>query len=260
MRLLMVGDIVGRPGRNCARDLLPKIKENYKVDFVIANGENAAGGLGINRKTADELFNYEIDVLTMGNHVWDKKEIYNFVDSEERLLVPANYPPGTPGKGYKVYEKNGVKIGVINLSGRVFMEELDCPFRAADEIIKSIAHKTEMIFLDFHAEATSEKLALAYYLDGRISALIGTHTHVQTADERIFTNGLAYLTDVGMTGPIESILGMEHESIVKKFLTKLPCRFEVAGGDVQLNAAVIDIDEKSGKSTNIERIFETHNF
>ncbi len=260
MRILMVGDIVGRPGRNCIRDMLPKIKENYQVDFVVANGENAAGGHGLTRKTSDELFSYEIDVLTMGNHVWDKKEIFNFIDAEERIVRPANYPPGTPGRGFNVFTVNSCKIAVLNLSGRVFMSDLDCPFRKADEAIEELNKLSDFIILDFHAEATSEKIAMSFYLDGKVAAIIGTHTHVQTADEKISQEGTAYLTDVGMTGPINSILGMESETIVKKIVTKLPAKFEVASGDAQFNAILIDIDDKSGKAENVERIQEHHNF
>lgn len=261
LRFLMIGDIVGSPGRNCIRDLLPKIKENYQIDFVIANGENIAGGFGLTRKTTDELYSYEVDVITTGNHVWDQKEIYNFINSEVKLLRPANYPPGVPGRGYEIYSKNGVDIGIINLNGSVFINNFDCPFRTADKILEEIKPEVNIIVVDFHAEATSEKLALAYYLDGRVSAVLGTHTHVQTADERIFESGMGYITDIGMTGPYESVLGMEHEPIIEMFVNKLPQRFGVAPGETaQFNAVIIDIDENSGKCKKIERFQEIHQF
>lgn len=261
MRILMIGDIVGSPGRNCVRDLLPQIKANYEIDFVVANGENSAGGHGLTRKTAEELFSYHVDVLTMGNHVWDKKEIFNFIDNEKRVIRPANYPPQTPGRGLGLFNKNGVKIGVINISGDVFMENLDCPFRTADFSIKGLGDQPDIIIVDFHAEATSEKIAMGYYLDGRVSAIFGTHTHVQTADERILEKGACYITDVGMTGPYDSVLGMNYEPIINKFVTKLPGKFEVAKGDrVQFNAVIAEIEELSGNAKSIERLQEIHDF
>jgi len=252
MRFLAIGDIVGRPGRNMIKNTLSKIKENYKIDVVIANCENAAGGNGITKKVADELFSYGINVMTMGNHVWANKEIFSFIDNEHRIVRPANYPDGTPGRGYNIFVCNGMEYAVINLCGRVFMDILDCPFRQIDNMLSKI--KTKIIIVDFHAEATSEKKALAYYLDGRVSCVFGTHTHVQTADERILPKGTGFITDVGMTGPYESILGIEKELVIKKFTSQLPVRFEIAKGIGQFNGIIFDVDEKSGQSTHIERV------
>lgn len=256
MRFLVIGDIVGRPGRKAVKASVQGIKQELKIDFVIANGENAAGGNGITREIAQELFSAGIDVLTMGNHVWDKKEIYEFIGAENRIVRPANYPPGSPGRGSFVYEYGNIKIGVINLSGRVFMPPLDCPFRTAEELVQQIKNEAHIIIVDFHAEATSEKIAMGWYLDGKVSAVCGTHTHVQTADERVLPQGTAYISDLGMTGPKDSVLGVETDLVVQKFLSAMPARFEVAGGCYQLNAAVIDIDEKTGLATSIKRIVE----
>lgn len=250
----MVGDIVGNAGRRGISDNIKSLKDEYKINFVIANGENAAGGNGITQKIANELFSYGINVLTMGNHVWDKKEILDFIDKEDRIIRPANYPPNTPGKGYNIFNVNGYKIGVISLSGRVFLSDLDCPFRVSKQIIDEIRKVTNIIIVDFHAEVTSEKLALGWYLDGQVSALCGTHTHVQTADERLLSNGTAYITDLGMTGPRDSVLGVETEIIINKFLTQLPSRFEVAKGLYQFNGVVIDIDEETGLAKDIQRV------
>jgi len=248
---MMIGDIVGRVGRRAVKTNL----DDIKCDFVIANGENAAGGNGITKEIAQELFSYGVDVLTMGNHVWNKKEIFNFIDQEKRIIRPANYPPGAPGIGGCFFEKrNNIKIAVINLAGRVFMPGIDCPFRKADELVGKLKEQTQVVLVDFHAEATSEKLAMAWYLAGRVSAVCGTHTHVQTADEQLLPGGTAYITDVGMTGPSNSVIGIKRELIIDKFLTQLPRRFEVAGGSFQFNAVVIDIDEETGESTGIKRI------
>lgn len=261
MKVLMIGDIVGKPGRKCVRDLLPQIKVNYNIDFVIANGENAAGGRGITREISDKLFSYGIDVITMGNHVWDNKEVFNFIDREKRIIRPANYPPEVPGRGYGIYSCNDLNIGVFNLSGRVFMPSLDCPFRKADTIIDELNDKCDILILDFHAEATSEKIAMGRYLDGRVAAVFGTHTHVQTADERVLEGGSSFITDTGMTGPLDSILGMDSENVIKKFLTQLPARFEVArGAAAQFNGVIINIDENTGLTSSIERFQETHEF
>lgn len=255
IRLIMIGDIVGRPGRRAVKDNLPGLVQEQNIDFVIANGENAAGGNGLTREIARELFACGVNVITMGNHVWNKKEILNFIDNETRLIRPANYPPGTPGKGYGIYNtKNNIKIGVFNLSGRIFMPDLDCPFRSASSILPILKEKSNIILLDFHAEATSEKIALAYYLDNKISAFCGTHTHVQTADERILPGGTAYITDVGMTGPYESVIGVKKELVIEKFITQMPRKFEVAAGLFQFNAVRIDIDEDTGKAISITRI------
>ncbi|MEZ0535741.1 TIGR00282 family metallophosphoesterase [Caldicellulosiruptoraceae bacterium PP1] len=252
MRFLAIGDVVGRPGRNIIKNSLNKVKENYHIDVVIANCENSAGGNGISKKVADELFSAGINVMTMGNHVWANKEIFAFIENEHRIVRPANYPEKTPGRGYNIYINNGNEYAVINLCGRVFMENFECPFKRIDEILERL--KTKIILVDFHAEATSEKKAFGYYLDGRVSCVFGTHTHVQTSDERILPNGTAYITDVGMTGPYESILGVDKDLVIQKFITMLPVRFEVAKGMAQLNGVIIDIDENSGKATNIQRL------
>lgn len=258
MRLLMLGDIVGRPGRRAINQFLPSFKTSEQIDFVIANGENSAGGIGITQKVADQLFAAGIDVLTTGNHVWDKREAALLLNQQPRILRPANYPHGTPGQGASVYPvKPNLNIGILNLSGTVFMEDLDCPFRVGRELVRSLTKQTSIVLVDFHAEATAEKIALARYLDGSITALCGTHTHVQTADEQILPFGTAYITDLGMVGPKDSVLGVSTELVIKKFLTKMPVRFEVATGVVQLQGVIIEIDEVSGKSINIKRINET---
>ncbi len=255
MRLLFIGDIVGRPGRKAIKETVSGLKREKSIDIVIANGENAAGGNGLTRDVAGELFNAGIDILTMGNHVWDKKEILTFIDKEKRIVRPANYPPGTPGSGFVVCDVGNSKLGIINVSGNVFMPSLACPFRTVAGIVKEISAETQNIFVDFHAEATSEKIALGWYLDGKVTAVCGTHTHVQTADENILPEGTAYITDVGMTGPKESVLGVKKELVIDKFLTQMPARFEVSNSLYQFNAVVIDFDENSGRASNIQRIF-----
>ncbi|SHK71929.1 TIGR00282 family metallophosphoesterase [Desulforamulus aeronauticus] len=256
MRILMIGDIVGRPGRRAILENLSCLRREMNVDFVIANGENAAAGHGITKEIAKQLFNAGVDVFTMGNHVWNKKEVFDYIEKEKRLLRPANYPPGTPGAGYQLYEtKNGVTIGVVNVSGRIYMQELDCPFRTMDHILKQLQYQTNLIFVDFHAEATSEKVAMGWYLDGKVTAICGTHTHVQTADERILPNGTAYITDIGMTGPRDSVIGVATEIVLEKFITQMPRRFEVADTTYQLNAVVIDVNPDNGQALKIDRIF-----
>lgn len=254
MRILMIGDVVGKPGRKALTENLKSLKTELKIDFVIANGENAAGGNGITKPTAQELFASGVDVLTMGNHVWDKREVFEFIEQETRIVRPANYPPGTPGRGAFVFEVNGRKVGVVNISGRVFLSELDDPFRKVRGLVEEIRKQTPIVIVDFHAEATSEKIAMGWYLDGKVSAVCGTHTHVQTADERILPQGTAYITDLGMTGPRDSVLGVEVDIILEKFLSQLPVRFEVASGPYQLNGVVIDIDEDTGEATDISRV------
>lgn len=255
MKLLMIGDIVGRPGRTIVREKLPILKRESGIDFVIANAENAAGGNGITEKIKQELIISGIDFLTMGNHIWDNKDVFNFIEEEQRIIRPANYPVQTPGKGYQLVElENGIVIGILNIAGRVFMNPLDCPFRTADAVLDKMKALTNIIIVDFHAEASSEKVAMGWYLDGRVSLIAGTHTHIQTADERILPNGTAYITDIGMTGPRDSILGIEKELVIKKFLTQLPVRFEVAKGPVQLNGVVVEIDTSSGKAKSIKRV------
>jgi hypothetical protein len=254
LRILFLGDIVGRPGRRAVHELLPTLKKTYEPRFTIANGENAAGGNGITRDVADELFSAGIDVLTMGNHVWDNKDVYTFIDGDDRIVRPANYPPGSPGSGFTIAHRADCVIGVVNLSGRVFMPPLDCPFRAIDQIIPDIIKKTPIIIVDFHAEATSEKSAFSWYVDGQVTAVIGTHTHIQTADERVLPKGTAYITDVGMTGPRDSVLGVRVDQVLDKLIGLRPVRFEVAGGPLQLNAVSIDTDETSGRVREIQRI------
>jgi len=257
VRLLLIGDIVGRPGRRAVKEFLPRLVSQFDIEFVIANGENAAGGNGLTREVAQELFSHGINVLTMGNHVWDKKEIFNFIEEESRIIRPANYPPGTPGVGYGVFStKRGAKVAVGNLSGRVFMPDLDCPFRKADAILAEMTKYTAVTVIDFHAEATSEKSALGWYLDGRASCVVGTHTHVQTADERILPGGTGYITDLGMTGPRDSVIGVKRELVIDRFLTQLPARFEVAGGSIQFNGLFVEIDQATGRAVNILRINE----
>ena len=255
MRLLMIGDIVGRPGRRAVRQNLPDLVRQFGVDVVIANGENAAGGNGITREVAKELFTSGVDVITMGNHVWNQKEIYTYIDQESRIIRPANYPPGAPGLGCTVLRSgNGLEFGVFNISGRVFMQELDCPFRKADEIVNQLKDRVNIVLVDFHAEASSEKVAMGWHLDGRVSAVCGTHTHVQTADERVLPGGTAYISDVGMTGPRNSVIGVKKDLVIERFMTQMPRRFEVAEGLYQFNAVLIELDEVSGRAVSIDRI------
>lgn len=254
MNLLIIGDIVGRPGRQAIRNFLPEIVRQYKIEFIIANAENASGGRGLTREVMNELLGAGIDVLTMGNHVWDNKEIFSFIDDEPRLIRPANYPHPCPGQGYHVYQAGfNQKIAVINVSGRVFMPALDCPFRTTEQIIADLP-EVDYIIIDIHAEATSEKQAFGYYFDGQVSAVVGTHTHIQTADERILSEGTAYITDLGMTGPIESVLGMDRNVVINKFLLQRPIRFEVAKGPSQLQGVVIELDEQTRRAAQIKRI------
>ncbi|ADL12983.1 TIGR00282 family metallophosphoesterase [Acetohalobium arabaticum] len=257
MKLLFIGDIVGRAGRRAVRELMPAIKEEEEIDFVIANGENAAGGFGITNKVAEELYGYGIDVLTMGNHTWDNKEIFDFIDDDSNLIRPYNYPPGTPGRGYGVYEvESGIKIGVVNLLGRIFMDNVDCPFRSLEELLPDI--EADFTIVDFHAEATAEKIGLGRYFDGEVAAVLGTHTHVQTADEKVLSEGTAYITDLGLTGGVESILGMKEEEPLKKLTTQLPQRFSVATGDTQLTGVIVELDLETGLAESITRVREVH--
>jgi len=255
VKLLFIGDVVGKPGRQALSAELHRLVDRYRVDLVIANGENAAGGFGITEETAKDLFLCGIHLITTGNHVWDKKEAASFISREEKLLRPANYPEGTPGHGSAVVRTaGGLKVAVLNLEGRIFMNNLDCPFRIADREIKRLKEETSIILVDFHAEATSEKAALGCYLDGRVTALVGTHTHVQTADERILPGGMAYVTDVGMCGAFDSVIGVRKEEAIERFLTQMPTKFEVAKKNIRLNAVAIAVDEISGKALSIERI------
>lgn len=257
MNILFIGDIVGEPGRRAMEKLLPKIVKREAIDFVIANAENAAGGSGVTPTIANELFDHGVDVITSGDHIWKKKEIVEELDADSRLLRPANYPKGAPGFGFGVFESaSGVSVGVLNVVGRVFMQAVECPFRVAKEIVEKIKDKARVIIVDIHAEATSEKVAMGYYLEGQVSAVLGTHTHIQTADEKILPGGTAYISDAGMTGPFDGVIGRKKEQIIKRFLTQLPTKFEMAEGDIQLHGVIIDIDDKTGRANSIKRIQE----
>jgi metallophosphoesterase (TIGR00282 family) len=259
LRILFIGDIFGRPGRTIVKERLPGLVKDHSIDLVIANGENSAAGFGITPQLAEELFELGIDVLTSGNHIWDKREIIDFFQMEDgahspsrRLLRPANYAPDLPGHGLYEGRKGGVGYAVINLQGRVFMPSNDDPFRTADQLLRQVQAK--VILVDIHAEATSEKVSLGWYLDGRVTAVLGTHTHIPTADERVLPGGTAYMTDVGMTGPFDGVIGVKKELVVGKFLNNMPVRFEAATGDVRLCAVVIDCDELTGKARSIQRL------
>jgi len=255
MKILFIGDIVGSPGRMAVRELLPSLISRKKIDFVIANCENAAAGFGVTRKNVEELYSYHIDVLTSGNHIWNKKEVLELIGDQERLLRPANYPSTTPGAGSVLIPlKTGEYVGVLNLAGRIFMQPIDCPFVAAKNKIAELREKTKIIIVDIHAEATSEKKALGWYLDGEVSAVLGTHTHVQTADDEILPQGTAYISDVGMTGPFDSVIGIKKEIIIERFLTQMPNKFEVAEDDIRMQGVIMNIDEASGKANSIDRI------
>jgi metallophosphoesterase (TIGR00282 family) len=259
MKLLFIGDIFGKPGREIVRRGLPALIERHAIDFVIANGENSAAGFGITGDIADALFGYGIDVMTSGNHIWDKKEVLDYIPKQTKLLRPANFPPGVPGRGsYLGRTRTGEPVGVVNVMGRVFMTPLDDPFAGVLREIEALRAKTRVIIVDFHAEATSEKVAMGWHLDGRATAVLGTHTHVQTADERVLPKGTAYLTDVGMTGPHDSIIGVTVEAALGRFLNAMPTRFEAASGVGRLNAVVITADQATGKATAIERLNMSH--
>jgi len=251
--VLFIGDIIGRQGRVAVERLLPGLKREFHVDFTIANGENAAGGFGLTKRIAEELSALGIDVLTSGNHIWDRREVLADLDSMANVLRPLNYPPGVPGRGWATFDTaRGIKVDVVNLSGRVFMQPLDCPFRSADTVIGRSAGALALV--DMHAEATSEKVAMGWYLDGRVAAVVGTHTHVQTADERVLPGGTAYITDVGMTGPFDSVIGIDKHVIIQRFLTSIPNRFDSAVGDVRLSAVVVGIDPVSRKAVAVRRV------
>jgi metallophosphoesterase (TIGR00282 family) len=260
MRILFIGDIFGRPGRTIVKDHLPSLVKEHAIDLIIANGENAAAGFGITPPIAEDLFELGIDVITTGNHIWDKREIVDYFRNADgnqhsmarRLLRPANYPAGMPGWGLYEGKKNDVPYAVINLQGRVFMTANDDPFRIADQLLKEI--KARIVVVDIHAEATSEKISMGWYLDGRVTAVVGTHTHVPTADEHVLPGGTAYITDVGMTGPYDSVIGVKKELVMGKFLSNMPVRFEPASGDVRLCAVVVDCDNATGRARKIERV------
>lgn len=253
MRILFVGDIVGKAGREAAHAQVPRLRAEHRADFVLINAENAAGGLGVNRDIAQSLLDRaKVDVITLGNHAFAKREVYGFLDEELRILRPANFPPGAPGRGLGIYRTPNGPVAVIVLQGRVFMEPIDDPFRTADDLLEEAHRTTKVVFVEIHGEATSEKQAMGWYLDGRASAVIGTHTHVQTADQRILPRGTAYLSDAGMTGPFDSVIGMKREIVVPRFLNHLPAKFEVAEGPAILCGVIVDIDSSTGRGTRIE--------
>jgi metallophosphoesterase (TIGR00282 family) len=254
-RLLFIGDIVGKPGRELVKRGLAALTDYHQIDLVIANAENAAAGFGITREIGDQLLDGGVDVMTSGNHIWDKREAIDYIGAEPRLLRPANFPAGVPGNGsYLGRAKNGVSVGVINVMGRVFMLNIDDPFAVVLREVEAMRQRARVIFVDFHAEATSEKAAMGWHLDGKVTAVVGTHTHVQTADERILLKGTAYMTDVGMTGPHDSVIGVEIQPALGRFLTGMPARFETATANPRLNAVIVEADEKTGLALDIERI------
>jgi metallophosphoesterase (TIGR00282 family) len=254
VKLLFIGDIFGHAGRRIVADHLADIRSSQGIDVTIANVENSAAGFGITPNVAEELFRYGIDVMTSGNHIWDKKDILDYFAREPRLLRPANFPAGCPGAGVYIHTaKSGAKCAVINLQGRVYMASTDCPFRKADEILASLPAEVKVRFVDFHAEVTSEKMAMGWYLDGRVSALVGTHTHIPTADTRILPGGTAYQTDCGMTGPYDSVIGVEKEPVINKFLTAMPIRMEPAKGSVELHSVIVNVDDLTGKALEVRR-------
>ena len=255
MKILFVGDVYGQPGRRATADLIPKLLQSHGIDFCVVNGENAAGGFGITEKIARKFRAYGADVITTGNHVWDRKDSVAYICATEEVLRPANFPPGVGGFGWGVFQsRSGVPVGVICLQGRTQLPNLDCPFRAAQSIIEEIRSQTPVVFVDFHAEATSEKIAFGWFLDGKASAVVGTHTHVQTADERVLPNGTAYITDAGMTGPHDSVIGSKKDPIIRRFLNQMPVRFEPAEGDIKLCGVIVDVDETTGKARDIQRL------
>jgi metallophosphoesterase (TIGR00282 family) len=257
MKLLFIADIVGQPGRKAVKELVPKLRQQHGVTLVIANGENSAGGSGITPKTAEEIFAAGVDIITSGDHLWDQKEVVELLEHEPRFLRPLNYPPGTPGQGSVIFrEDKALPVGIINLQGRTFMAPLENPFHCVLNELEHLRQEVKAVFIDFHAEATSEKMALARMLDGKVTAVVGTHTHVQTADEQIFAGGTAFLCDAGFTGPHESVIGRESEPVIRRFLTQVPQRFDVARNGVLLQGAVVEIDEQNGRALAIQRVSE----
>ena len=255
MNILMVGDIFAESGRAALAKLLPKLRQQHAIDVAVVNIENAAGGFGVTPQIARAcLEGGGVDVLTSGNHIWDKREIIEYITKENLLLRPANFPSGTPGTGFVTIKAGPHRVGVLNLMGRVFMSPIDCPFRKADEVVEELRRETPVILVDMHAEATSEVMALGWYLDGRVSAVVGTHRHVQTADERVLPGGTAYITDLGMTGPIDSVIGVDKDLIIQRFLTQMPIRFEPAKGPAALRGVVIAVDPETGRATSIQRL------
>lgn len=255
MRILFIGDIFASTGRKLVADHLPFLRESESIDLTIANAENSAGGFGVTPLIADDLFALGIHVLTSGNHIWDKREIYDYLSRKPNLLRPANYAPDLPGSGLTIVTaRNGVRCAVMNLQGRTYMPSTDCPFRKADELLASLDPDIKVRFVDFHAEITSEKMAMGWHLDGRVSAMVGTHTHVPTADSRILPRGTAFQTDAGMTGPYDSVIGVEKDVVVRKFMNSLPVRFEAAKGNAQLHGVVVDVEEATGRARSIKRV------
>lgn len=255
MKVLIIGDIVGNPGRGAVKRFIADFDALDKFELIIANGENAAGGSGITASITNELLSSGVDVITTGDHIWKRKEVIDIIDIESKLLRPANYPAGVPGRGSIITTtRGGIKVGVLNLLGRVFMAPLDCPFKVARKEIERIKKITNVVIVDIHAEATSEKIALGWYLDGLVSAVVGTHTHVQTADQRVLPNGTAYISDIGMTGPIDSVLGRRREDVLQRFVSCMPVRFEIASENIQVQGVIVDIDPKTGRATSIERV------
>lgn len=259
MRLLFLGDVVGRGARQTLRRRLRSLRREQNLDFVVANGENAAGGKGLDPDSAEELFDAGVDVITSGNHVWQHARLLPVLEHESRIVRPANFPSGNPGHGWTVQRAaNGAAVGVVNLIGRAFMGSYDCPFKMADRALATIAPEVDVVLVDMHAEATAEKVAMGWHLAGRVAAVVGSHTHVQTADERVLPGGTAYLTDAGMCGPTDSVIGMRREEVLRRFITQMPARFEVAKGPLVLQGAFVDVDQESGRASSIQRFQEIH--
>ena len=256
---MLVGDVIGRSGRRAFCKITPRLRKEKDIDIVIVNGENSAGGKGFTRKSLDELYCGGADIVTSGNHVWDKRDVLEFIDQEPFLIRPANYPEGAPGKGWCIYPFKAKNIAVINLSGRAFMPPMDCPFQKVEDILHELRGEADIILLDMHAETTSEKMAMGWYLDGRVNVVVGTHTHIQTADERILPEGTAYITDLGMVGPWNSTLGVKNECILEKFTTCRPVRFDLADGPNVYSAVVVEIDDATNRTVSIERILQKEN-
>ena len=254
MNILMVGDVYGEPGRAAVQKLLPRLRQEHAIDLAVVNVENAAGGFGVTPPIARTFLDQGVDVMTSGNHIWDKKDVIEYITRENLLLRPANFPAGTPGVGYVTVKAGPYRVAVLNLMGRVFMNPIDCPFRKADEVLPELRRETPIVLVDMHAEATSESLAMGWYLDGRASAVVGTHRHVQTADERVLPGGTAYITDLGLTGPTDGIIGVDRAQILQRFLTQMPIRFETARGPAALQGAVITVDPDSGRASSIRRL------
>jgi metallophosphoesterase (TIGR00282 family) len=254
LKVLFIGDIVGQPGQDYVREMLPTIIDQRGPDLIIANAENATNGRGLNQATAERLYDAGVEIITMGNHTWDQKELLNFIDQDERIVRPGNYPDGTPGRGYTLCQVNHQDVLIINVMGRTFLSLLDCPFRTIEQILILYPH-VKHVFIDVHAETTSEKLSLGWHFDGKVSAVLGTHTHVQTSDERILPNGTGYMTDVGMVGPRDGILGMERSGVIHRMRTHMPTRFHVAVGARQFSAVFLEVDDRTGQTQSIERIY-----